>query len=478
MKRILLLVGILLWTGLFAKGAGAQAPCCSITAIDAKTGAVSAKVHATGRAFQFKVTDPKLFPSLRVGQAVYANLTAKQISLDGKSIVGSVVSIAPPPVAVIPQERAPVIVLPKGMGISSGSSSSGSSPGNAPAGNSGSSNPASGSSGSSGSSTSSSSSGATTASSTCSSNCNFEEDQRADSLTLQSGVDGICLRNAFGNRAITAAAVEQLNPQIVNGIKGGGISLLLAMPGIKDLSGANDPNFKLGVLWGSPAQAPGGTVYDGSDDLDWWYTPNPQAVGANRVPLYQLNANMTNKALVAGPGVVLLPIIFGGPVTTLRISNAIIHASVGATSVPLVSKNQGPPGHVPAEKLNPSLTSFNSMTDCAICGIVSAAALAPMPVPLPMVDSGPSHCTQNYNTQNSPLDVIVGGCTLLGGFIVSVNPTQPDTLDPTANPAGATTVYHLTPEASTHIVNCGATCMNADAYTIYFKLTTDRVIIK
>ena len=71
----------------------AQAPpCCSITAIDVHTGVVSAKEIANQETFQFKVTDAKVLAGLHVGQAVYANFTTKQVSLDGKKMVGSITS--------------------------------------------------------------------------------------------------------------------------------------------------------------------------------------------------------------------------------------------------------------------------------------------------------------------------------------------------------------------------------------------------
>jgi hypothetical protein len=476
MKRaIFALCGTLLCCGIFVTGARAQnqPACCSITAIDVRTGNISAKVSASGQTFQFRVNDTQLLPSLRVGQGVYANLGAKEVSLDGKSIAGPIVSISAPPLERVPLTRVPVLIPPKGTGGSSGPSGSGtagsgSSGGSAPA-NSGNANPTSGSS--------------TTASSTCGPGCNFEQDQRANSMSLQGGVDAVCLRNAFGGKAITMLSINQMNSVMATEIKSGVISLLFAMPGIGDLSGTNDPSFKLGVLWGGPVQAPSGTVYDGSKDLDWWYTPNPQAVGANRVPLFELNASMVNGALVAGPGVALLPFDVGGVVGLLRMSNATIHATVGATSVPLVSTNQGPPGHLQAEKIKPTLSSFNSMVNCAICGSISAASLAAMPVSQTMQVGGQEACAQGYTALNSLLDVIVGGCSLLVGGeipIVSVNPTQPDTIDTTAAP-GQTTVYRLT-SGPMHHVTCGgtdlATCLKADAYSAYFKFTTDRVIIK
>jgi hypothetical protein len=70
---------------------GQQPACCSITAIDARTATVKAKVNATGKTFEFSVNDTKLVPSLKVGQPVYANFTTQQVSLDGKTIAGTIV---------------------------------------------------------------------------------------------------------------------------------------------------------------------------------------------------------------------------------------------------------------------------------------------------------------------------------------------------------------------------------------------------
>lgn len=97
-----------------AASARAQtAPCCSITAINAATGVISGKVNASGAAFQFKVTNANVLKGLRVGQGVYANLTAKQVSLDGKTSCCTIVSTAapipvPPPVTTsIPGSATP-----------------------------------------------------------------------------------------------------------------------------------------------------------------------------------------------------------------------------------------------------------------------------------------------------------------------------------------------------------------------------------
>jgi hypothetical protein len=60
----------------------AAVPCCGITAIG-KGGLVTAKVEATGKSFQFQVTDPALMKSLQVGQQIYADFGTQKVSVDG-----------------------------------------------------------------------------------------------------------------------------------------------------------------------------------------------------------------------------------------------------------------------------------------------------------------------------------------------------------------------------------------------------------
>ena len=51
------------------------------TAIDANTHTVTARENSTGKMFQFKVTNAALLNSLKVGQGVYANFAASQVSV-------------------------------------------------------------------------------------------------------------------------------------------------------------------------------------------------------------------------------------------------------------------------------------------------------------------------------------------------------------------------------------------------------------
>jgi len=69
----------------------ATVACCSITGIDVGTGQVTARVNATGQTFTFTAS-ASVLSSLNVGQGIYANFTSKQISVDGKSASGTVIS--------------------------------------------------------------------------------------------------------------------------------------------------------------------------------------------------------------------------------------------------------------------------------------------------------------------------------------------------------------------------------------------------
>jgi len=91
MRHLILAVLILVGMNLAANAAG---PCCSITAVNAKTRGVTAQETATGRIFQFQVTNAALLKTLHAGSPVYANFSAKQVSLDGNSVCCEIVSLS------------------------------------------------------------------------------------------------------------------------------------------------------------------------------------------------------------------------------------------------------------------------------------------------------------------------------------------------------------------------------------------------
>ena len=91
MKKATLLA-MVLW----AVSAWAAEPCCGITSIDKTTGRVTAVVKQTGRSFTFEVKSAQTLAGLKVGQGIYANLSGKQVSLDGKSACCRIIAIAEP----------------------------------------------------------------------------------------------------------------------------------------------------------------------------------------------------------------------------------------------------------------------------------------------------------------------------------------------------------------------------------------------
>lgn len=70
--------------------------CCTIFAIDLRSGVASARDNATGRTFKFAATDKKTsFKNLRAGQGVYAHLGSKQVSLDGRLACCRITELSP-----------------------------------------------------------------------------------------------------------------------------------------------------------------------------------------------------------------------------------------------------------------------------------------------------------------------------------------------------------------------------------------------
>jgi hypothetical protein len=89
------LAAVLIVICVAATAARAGTPCCEITNINTRTGMVTAKVNATGQTFQFSMRNRAQLTQLQVGQAVYANLKANQVSLDGNTPAGMILTAAP-----------------------------------------------------------------------------------------------------------------------------------------------------------------------------------------------------------------------------------------------------------------------------------------------------------------------------------------------------------------------------------------------
>jgi cysteine-rich repeat protein len=325
----------------------------------------------------------------------------------------------------------------------------------------------------------------------CDASCKFEQDQRANYLTMQFATDAYCTANALGAAISGTTAQGQLQTSLDNGVKDGSTTIAFKLLGLDDLTGTADPQVDLGVMNASPFTNNGMLAYDGTNDLDWWYTVDPLSIDASRNPLTKLPGSISAKTFTGGPGTVVLNLIFAGSPAPLKLSNVMVTGTIGATSAPLASMGGNPPGHLAGEHLDPALQSFATMGQktangaAKLCGNVSAASLAKVPIPAALVGGGLTACSQNYAATNSLLDVIIGGCTIF--FIQQIKTTQPDTVDSAVPVAGAGGPYKLSANAQKVVSTCKdksnatvdlATCLDAAAYSSFFKFATDRVIVK
>ncbi len=314
----------------------------------------------------------------------------------------------------------------------------------------------------------------------CNATCKFEQDHRANGVTLLYLPAALCgTNNALGG-AIASAAQGTLQTSLTNGVKDGSTTIMLKFMNLTDLTGTSQSALQIGGLGGKPAA---GAAYDGTNDLEWWYATDANSIDPARNPKTFLNGSITAKLLDA-TGTLDLGISLAGGPTVLHMSGAHLRSNVGATTKPAVSTNASTPGHLVSENLDPALMSFATMANGELCGNISAKSLATVPVPAALL-SGIGACSQGYTAANHLLDVLVGGCNGFLG-IAEVNPTQPDQVDPAVPAAGAGAPYTLTATGTT-VTGCRdknnatvtlATCLTAAAYSSDFNFTTDRVIAK
>jgi cysteine-rich repeat protein len=325
----------------------------------------------------------------------------------------------------------------------------------------------------------------------CNSACQFEQVQRIIDLKLQNTVDTFCTANAFG-QAFTAAGLGGTNNGIAAGVQSGATSILFQFLNLDDLTGASDAALNVGVLSGAPV-LPGATAYNGTSDADWWHSVTKSMIDAQRLPVSQLSGDITGSTLTAGPGSARLNLVLAGGPASFAVSAMRLSLPIGASSTPAPSVGAVPPGHLALEHLDPVLQSFanagaGSPPAGKMCGDVSALSLAQTPIP-PGLLAGAGACRVGvnfaYTAANSLLDVLVGGCNVIGG-VPAVTPTQPDTVDAAAPAAGAGPPYTLVPNATTKIVDtCRdntatpvdlTTCLTHAAYSVWFRFASNRVI--
>jgi len=319
----------------------------------------------------------------------------------------------------------------------------------------------------------------------CDASCDFEQSQRATTFEQKFRTGGLCPDNAFG-AAFVAEAQTALQATLNERIESGSLSLLFAFRNLADLSGNTAEAITLGVAYGAPRVAPN---YDGTSDLDWWYSPADGQVD-NGVLYSNKAASIVAGVLNASPGDIQLPLLSDVPV---NLSSAKVRLYLGDTSEPLASSGAAP-GHLASEHLRAGLVSFESGGPLPpgngdagqLCANLSAASLAKVAIPEAYARGGSSPCREGNAATRSFLDLLVGGCTVSGDELVT--PSQPDQADPNAPQGGAGAPYRLLANATSNaVVACRdksnasvalATCLNAAAYSSAYRLETGRVIIK
>jgi len=317
----------------------------------------------------------------------------------------------------------------------------------------------------------------------CDSQCRFEQDLRANSVAMQFGTDSFCTANALGG-AIGSQAQTTVQNSLGANVAAGSLSMGFVALGLDDLTGAAGGSFKLGALSGAPFHAPPLHHYNGARDLDWWYRTDAAGLDSERRPIDQLDARIAGGSLRAGPGRMNLTLALGGGLLQLAASGVVLQAAVGPASAPTAA-HVATPGHLPAEHVDPSLTSFASLSGGELCANLSAASLAQEPAPPALQSGGAEACDEGYGPANSMLDVLVGGCTVYG-FVSVIAATQPDQVDPDAPAAGSGGPYQLSASAG-QVTACSdaggngadlSACLRAAAYSTALTFTADRVIFK
>lgn len=300
----------------------------------------------------------------------------------------------------------------------------------------------------------------------CSATCQFEQVHRMNSINMQFNTDSFCTSNAIGS-AIKSVAQSQLADALNGAVGDGSISILLQANNATDPTGVNG-TFSLSSYVGAPVNA-------GSLGLDALFTASKASLNPDLTPLVSMNASSASSALSAGPGNVAFSLALGGPPVDVSLSNAKVRATVGAASAP--------GGHLASEHLDPALKTFATLTNGQMCGDISAASLAAVPVP-EQLTSGSTSCSQGYTQSNSMLDVIVGGCKVF--IITALGATQPDKQATTAPQAGAGAPYKLTTSGN-RVTGCkdksGASvnldaCLKSAAFSAAFKFSSQRVAVR
>jgi hypothetical protein len=92
-------------SGLRSPEVSAATPCCNITAIDTKTGIVTAKDTATGETIKFRLGDAAQVKNIKIGDPVSADSQTREVTVHSFQPVGGILIKKPMP-------RPPIVNLP------------------------------------------------------------------------------------------------------------------------------------------------------------------------------------------------------------------------------------------------------------------------------------------------------------------------------------------------------------------------------
>ena len=73
----------------------AATPCCSITAIDTKTGIITAKDTATGETFEFKLGNAAQIRNIKIGDQVSTDFQNREVTVHSFQPVDGIIVKAP-----------------------------------------------------------------------------------------------------------------------------------------------------------------------------------------------------------------------------------------------------------------------------------------------------------------------------------------------------------------------------------------------
>lgn len=313
----------------------------------------------------------------------------------------------------------------------------------------------------------------------CDSSCKYEVVTRLNSLAFSGNAAPAALgctpaTNAFGAKALTSTARNQINSDSTTDIDEGTINSFLQFIGLSDLNGITASGFSIGVLNGFLDPAKG--TWPNNNPIDWWFLADPSTVSMGLPTGLFTNATLANRNLKAGPSTVTLTLNLGGSAAPIT----MLSAHLGATI------NGNPPPNVPAPppaELASGLTVFQTISGSGagqgLCGNFTVASLAKVPVPASLAQGGGAACgacpgSHTYTACppsgvgpgcNSMLDVLVGGCAVFNCLATAVNATQPDV------PFGAS-VTPLTLGANNKVSQDVSN--DDDAYSAYLVFTTNR----